>query len=476
MKFSKYFQLGKEQAELDFVDVNPSADTRLFVDPYAISIRRDMWSQDCGDSLRSFFQEVLEALRKSDSYRIATLMSQLSEPRETYLGMSRGTPKGRGVGRFQATQIASALRSSQAFQTGLLADLSDAELFIEGIGPDKISDLTTNVIRGNLIRYTQEQCELHGITKLREVAVGPVWNSTHTRWEAGYRSVPIVQGKPVILVPKFSVRSRLCLDSQEFYNHHMIEFLRQEYESAGHSLVHILKNGTRRVYKKDVKERHPFAKDHLADFALKHPKVLDLYKKIAGAKGALDSEDMVDGFKDHEFAKALRTALKNIPAGMKSAGEYHSFMIGALTFLFYPDLIEPVKEKEIHEGRKRIDLVYTNSASEGFFHRVLAWPSTRAIKVMIECKNYSKEMGNPELDQLTGRFGHQRGFFGIIVCRAISNRAKLILSCKDAANDTRGYMLALDDEDIDRMLAFVEKRQRPEISRYLSARLDALNM
>ena len=78
--------------------------------------------------------------------------------------------------------------------------------------------------------------------------------------------LPIYQRRPILLVPKFSVRHRLSLDSQEFWNHHMIEFLRQEYLNAGGGLVRVLRNGERRVTKKAVKERHPFVKDDLADF------------------------------------------------------------------------------------------------------------------------------------------------------------------------------------------------------------------
>jgi hypothetical protein len=45
VKFSQHFKLGKDQAELDFVDVDPERDLELYVDPYAIEIRDDEWSQ-----------------------------------------------------------------------------------------------------------------------------------------------------------------------------------------------------------------------------------------------------------------------------------------------------------------------------------------------------------------------------------------------------------------------------------------------
>lgn len=76
---------------------------------------------------------------------------------------SSGRPAGRGVSGKQAADLYESLRRSRAANTGLLSELTECELFVEGMGPDKISDITTNIIRQNLIEYTQVQCELHGI-------------------------------------------------------------------------------------------------------------------------------------------------------------------------------------------------------------------------------------------------------------------------------------------------------------------------
>ena len=137
-----------------------------------------------------------------------------------------GLPSGRGIGVDKANDLATALRRSRAFSTGLLSDISEAELFIPNIGPDTISDLTTNVLRGLLAEYAREQCILHGCAVHANGNLGPVWSITDSDWQSKVLYVPVANGRPVRLVPKYSVRRGLSLNSQEFYNHHMIEFLR----------------------------------------------------------------------------------------------------------------------------------------------------------------------------------------------------------------------------------------------------------
>ena len=176
MRFFSVYGGNLSQSELDFVDVFVTTDNKLYLDPYAIQIRDDEWSASCGDHIRSFFNEVLDSLRAGNIHRAKHLLGNLHEPNETFLGQSSGLPSGRGVGRGKANDLAQALRKSRAFSTGLISDISEAELFISGVGPDTISDLTTNILRGKLAEYTKDQCNLHGIPTRRIGSLGPHWS------------------------------------------------------------------------------------------------------------------------------------------------------------------------------------------------------------------------------------------------------------------------------------------------------------
>ncbi len=181
--FSTAFGLTKTQPELDFVDVSLHRDNLLFIDPFAIAQERDRWSQDAATTIGVFFRQVIEDIRAGRDERAHQLLTNLREPNETRLGFSHGRPQGAGIGRGQAEQLFDALQESGAVQTGFITSLEESELMIDGISHDKISDLTTNVIRGHLVAYTQEQCTLHGID-VRNVAIPPIFCRCHAVGES----------------------------------------------------------------------------------------------------------------------------------------------------------------------------------------------------------------------------------------------------------------------------------------------------
>ena len=139
---------------------------------------------------------------------------------------------------------------------------------------------------------------------------------------------------------------------------------------------------------------------------------------------------------------------------------------------FIQSLTNPVVQHEIHEGRKRIDITYTNMALNGFFR----WLATHyaAAHVFVECKNYGKEVGNPELDQLSSRFSKSRGQIGLLVCRGFENKKLFLRRCADTAKDGRGFVIALDDKDVSELVATRQKDQLYADWKLLRERFDAL--
>lgn len=472
-RFSKHFRLGLSQHELDFVDISTGYDTPVYVDPYAIEIRDDVWAAEASEHIRTFFLEVLDALRAGDDARAENLMSHFREPSETFLGVSRGKPHGRGVGRVQSAQLIAAIKGSEAFASGLLSDLSEMSLYVEGVDRDKISDLTTNIIRHLLVDYTQQQCELYGIETDRYS--GPAgWNHERKNWENKQVNLPFIGDKAVLLVPKYIVRRRLSLDSQEFYNKQITDILVTENLKANSSLVQTIKGGKeKKVYKKDVREKNPKSKSLIVDMVKKHPDILDMFKEMAKRHGSL-RVFLEDDPSIQAVCTSLIEALSNIPPGKEYADDYHRLVLGALTTLFYPDLIQPHIEWNIHDGRKRIDIIYANAANTGFFAHRRDGTNTQANIVIVECKNYTDDIGNTELDQLFGRFDANRGRFGILTCRKVDNVKTLAKRCRDMASRSLGFIITITDEDITQMLRAKAELKDEEVEAVLHAKFTDL--
>lgn len=467
-KFSEFFKLKKSQVELDFVDIFVDGDIPLFVDPYFISRRNDEWSINATKEIREFFQKIIENINTNPKL-CKYMLEHLNEPNETRLGLSRGKPNGKGINKKQANDLYNKLSKSKAVTTGFIQDISECELMVEGIGDDKISDMTINIIRKYLIDYTQEQCENLNI-KMYNVPSGFIWNKETERWENKYVELPYVNNKKIILVPKWIVVQTPIINSSEYYNKEVLEYLQREHINANSSLVETLKSGEKRVTKKKLKEQSQYKlkKDFLYKISNEHPELLDQYRKRKGnmpIKDAWKRKDIEEIEK--EIAKSLRNKIKKIDPGKKDENLFQDYCIGVLEFIFYPNFIKPKKEDRIHNGRKRIDITYLNAANDGFFYNMRTSPNIIANKIVVECKNYNHDPENPEIDQVSGRFSPTIGKFGIMMARNFENRKLFIDRCRDTLKDSRGLVIPIVDEDIINLLKMIEKQERESIDGYM---------
>ena len=480
IKFSEYFKINKSQAELDFVDIPIKGDIPLFIDPFAIHHRKDRLAFDCHNTIVDFFGRVLRAIQANKKDDALELLSYLREPNQTHLGLSRGSvSRGRGIGGIQAEELLNALTRSKAIKTGLLKDLEDCALLVDGLGSDKISDITTNLIRKHLIEYTVDQCRLWSVPCSREVSAGYVWIGGNSGWQPALAKLPICNEKVVLLVPKAFVQWRIAFDSYEYYRKDVLEFIQNEHLASSSSLVRLLKSGKRKgeerpPYKKTLAARmeYKYSKDFLTDFSAKNLTVLDGYRK--DKKGSL-SELSEDDLNVAGAGNLLRNdedliaELKKIPVGNKSATDYHRHVFGLLEVVFSPTLNYPRIEAEIDQGRKRVDIIFTNAGKDGFFSWLNRVRGVPCAYIFIECKNYSDDLGNPELDQLLGRFNASNGKFGFIMNRKFTDKKLFIQRCRDAALKGRGHVIAIDDADLAKLLKCKLKGQS-EVEGYLRER------
>lgn len=451
MKISELFQLEVSQYELDFVDINVDHDLPLFLDSYFIRHFDTPFGRESSRDINSFINFFFSLLKSDMSDDARYLFSFLGEPNETCLGLSVGRPQGRGVGPEDTEKIFEAIIQSSAFQEGVLEHLEDLRIFVPGIDKDKVSDMTTNLIRGQLIKYTQNQCKLWGIPLQENVPSGFIWDRVKLEWSEFHTDMLLVKGKKILLVPKSIVTYSKEYSSQQYSQHFVLHFLQRENLRTNSHLVRVRKKSKEKyVTKKSIKEAlGTFDKEFLVKFTVKHPEVFKEFKKQSTRfLHSLINEELTEQQALVDIISYLKTKLISIPPGPTNATEYHRTVMGILELLFYPSITSPTIEEEIHDGRKRIDIVFENSAEKGFFFRLPTVHQVPSSLIMVECKNYSRDVANPELDQMAGRFGPNRGKFGLILCRTIDNMDTFLARCNDTCKDDRGYIIPIVDTDL----------------------------
>ena len=472
MKISEIFNLKATQYQLDFVDVDINKDYPLYIDPFLISNINNSWAVEANIVLKSFFSEFKEAMINGDYEKVKYLFSYVSEPKETCLGTnSVGTDRGKGVSTGNTDEIISSIIKSKAIENKLVQNIEDMRIFVDGIDRDKTSDIVTNIIRKKLIEYTNEQCDFWGIPMEKGESL-PYWDVDDNRWVYSDERLLIVENKEILLIPK-AIVSRMSVYSSDKYKwYYIVEQERRFHLQRRSEIVHYktLKSGEQKpvLYKKEVdqyikkeiEESYIGNKDYIRQYTQKHPELFKAFANQCNKQAkSLNTGELLKYIEECEIDTIIDNLideLKGIPTGRDYATKYHHYIKGLLGLIFYPLLVNPAIEQEIHDGRKRIDITMQNNASKGFFYNLHNISKIFCPYILIECKNYGKDIVNPEIDQLAGRFSPKRGEFGLLICREIQNEDLLTNRCIDTYHDNRGLILYLTDKDLIEMLEMIK--------------------
>ena len=325
MRVSEHYRLERSQASLDFVDVDIVADTPVFISPKALTMLPSEFGDECVHLVQGFFQTVLELIRGERNDQAERLLRQLREPNETRFGLSKGRSRGRALGTDSAHEVWEALSQSEAAKSGLLEDLEDTVLMIEGISVDIVSDITTNIIRAPLTAYTQRMCGLYEIPMCDDVDSGPLWDSREKEWHSEFVKLPIAGSGRLLLVPKAIVRTHLQYDSGEYFRHFLLTRMQQAELDANSELVEVIRSGRgkrqrtrRRVTKKSLLKKYGTGKQTIVRETRKHPEALTRYRDVKRDEKhlPLTLEDIasIEGKDNPDWDRLLRSVL-DLPVG-----------------------------------------------------------------------------------------------------------------------------------------------------------------
>jgi len=197
---------GFTQHNVDFLNVYLGVDNSLFLDYNKIILGSSPLYKLMQKDLNIFMKNMFEYLAKGNDKYLEELLLGLHETNATHLGMSKYKPKGNSVGDELKKEILNNLKFlKKIFLKGNL-EIDCLYFGIEKIGPDRISDIVTSIIKSKLILFTQQQCFKHSI-QTKPQGVSRIFDSNTVSWGAAIVELPIYDNKPVIFVPKDIVSS-----------------------------------------------------------------------------------------------------------------------------------------------------------------------------------------------------------------------------------------------------------------------------
>ena len=159
------------------------------------------------------------------------------EPKELCLGYTKSGTDGAGGGQGYARLIAGAME--EAIERGLtdLRHFEELGILNEGIGPDRISDFTCNVLRSRLITYTKSVARRHHLKVESFRVPGAAYDPQRVAWVAETHDLPTnpYNKGPVLLVPRRFLRDLPTINAEDWWENYEAERIRDDvnYEVMG---------------------------------------------------------------------------------------------------------------------------------------------------------------------------------------------------------------------------------------------------
>lgn len=432
-RFTEYNGVFVPQAELDFAIPFLDEDIPLYVDPFL------MWRSPSLQD-KGLHQIILGAFNNlgvlSKAGKKAEAVQQLvaaSECDEIGLGTS-ASRKGTRIGGAKAEEVLSLFEKIPYYRENGFRHFEEVQLFVDGIGKDRVSDIACNFIKSFLIDYTVQECTALGID-VKASIVPNVYNPSLRAFESVRAEVPVHPrtGLPVLLVPKRWLRHVPWISYDTYFRDFCPQDdIAHEGEELTRVRVQTYNRDNYGVIDEFVKARERSSADCTNDPLFSQIPVVSARRKLA--------------------------AIKALPTGKDDRADmaYEKQIGELLPSLLYPQLDFAQLQARTDSGVSIRDLIFYNSRTHPFLQELMKDYASRQIT--FEMKNVlAVERGH--IDQLNRYLKDNLGNFGVLVTRNPLKKAQ-VSSTVDLWSGQRKCIVALTDTDIEQMVEVFESKQR----------------
>lgn len=265
-----------------FVNVELTKDNDVWIDPMMMHMDKSEMGKRCCSIVQQYFSLLLNLAINNDYETGYLFTKNFSEINETRLGYSKNKPNGLSGGEHLGKEIFDLIKQSSAIKTGMIGDIFDAEVMIEKLGVDKLSDFISSLILEDLILYTQEECAKYDIPLQNILLKRKYWSYSNQKWVSNQTlKLPFdsESNMAIIFIPRSFCENKSIYSYQRFYNKGMIPFLGKEAVLNRMSgLIRILKDKSIKPYYKMIRKQNPCNRDSVNKFISTHTNVYREYK------------------------------------------------------------------------------------------------------------------------------------------------------------------------------------------------------
>jgi hypothetical protein len=394
---------GVSQYDVDFVIPRVGIDLPLGIDPFLMFKSRDEEFRRLHQIIIDHFNAGVRAV-SSGKLDLADEIFNFPEVAAIGLGYTKSGKRGSGLGGYLRDLIVETLRASPGLQERGVLHVEEMQLLAAGIGPDRISDISANILKGHLIEYTQRQAEIWGVPLRKGVPLPHIYDEVTQSWVDSYVDLPVnpEDDAPVLFVPRRIVRALPWINYDDFLQRDF-----RAYMEARRKTVTTSRTSAKPILRS--------AKLDVANVTRQDVTIVDRYVKNREqyAGDAQPSMEYID-----EQAKARAAALidrlSTTPAGREDATAYQYLVLEILNFLFAPELIDGKPEVRTIDGTERRDIIFTNDSDQTFWS--YARTNHDALVLMFEIKN-TDDLSMAAIAQTATYLGSRLGRLGFIVTR-----------------------------------------------------------
>ena len=247
----------------------------MFIDPYRINEKENKLFNRARKKILNYFDLFFYFVEHNLRNDVEKLGLHLHEINATKLGYTTkgARPNGRGFCQRDLLCIFDEVIKIKDY----IEDMPDILILAQNVGPDKVSDLTTNIIYEELLEFTIGIINKYDLGIELRSKKKWIFDINKQEWGKKTVLVPHIDSEEILFLPIEMVVHCEIFSYTNVYTQLVYPFYKNN--TAVHGLIRLLKDGEERPDCKKIREKYQKRRDVVMEFKQNYPDEYNAYKK-----------------------------------------------------------------------------------------------------------------------------------------------------------------------------------------------------